>query len=183
MSKSRTPSKSMGGFLGFVILAAIMMLAGPTVCFVLGGLSLLGGWGALGDRRRNPFTGFGLMAFGVVLLLCGLVRLAYTTTRSSSQTYLPESSSPPVPPRPMSTPAPAPSQPMSAPPQSTQTSTTQLTAHDQVKMLWKQAAEKLHNGDRSGAIKLLEAVLTLEPENKGVREKLTELESQYQKEK
>jgi hypothetical protein len=42
-------------------------------------------------------------------------------------------------------------------------------------MLWKQAAEKLRSGDRAGAIKLLEAALTLEPGNTGIQEKLSEL--------
>jgi len=63
--------KSCGGLIAFVILIAIIASAGKGACMLLGGLLALGGFTQLGDGRRNPFTSFGLIAFGGLLLLIG----------------------------------------------------------------------------------------------------------------
>lgn len=70
-STSGPISKGLGGCLGFVILGAIIVAGGSTISLIVGGLLVLGGFSQLGDGRRNPFTGFGAMAFGFILCVVG----------------------------------------------------------------------------------------------------------------
>ena len=61
--------KSLGSCLGFPIMGAVILVAGSRAAFAVGGLILLGGVASLGDRRRNPFTGFGMVTFGEALII------------------------------------------------------------------------------------------------------------------
>ena len=66
-------ARSVIGLLAFIALIAIIIAGGANTALIVGALSLLGGFGSLGDRRRDSFSGFGMMAFGAILLIVGLV--------------------------------------------------------------------------------------------------------------
>jgi hypothetical protein len=55
--------------LGFIVLGALILAAGAKTALVVGGLFALGGFGSLADRRRNPFAGLGMIAFGLALAI------------------------------------------------------------------------------------------------------------------
>lgn len=65
-------TKSVSGCFAFILLGAIIFAGGATTALIVGSLFALGGFGSLADRRRNLFTGLGMISFGVVLILGGL---------------------------------------------------------------------------------------------------------------
>lgn len=76
MARRQGPAeRSLAGCIAVVIVVALFASAGPAVSLVIGGLLVLAGFGQLGDRRRDPMTGVGLAAIGVMLFLIGLARM------------------------------------------------------------------------------------------------------------
>ena len=76
----------MSGLLCFVLLFVLAWWAGWKGCFLLGGLTILGGFGMLGDRRRNPWAGFGSLMFGLICTVLGIVLLVYQSPTASAPT-------------------------------------------------------------------------------------------------
>jgi hypothetical protein len=64
--------RSIAGCLAFLVLGGLIVYAGASASIIFGALSLLGGFTQIGDRRRDGFSGFGMMAFGAILLLIGI---------------------------------------------------------------------------------------------------------------
>jgi predicted HTH domain antitoxin len=65
--------RSFIALVAFVALIVIISARGSNTAIIVGVLCLQGGFAGLGDGRRNSFTGFGMMAFGAILLIIGLV--------------------------------------------------------------------------------------------------------------
>jgi len=70
--KNKRAERNLGGCLALPVMLVLFAMMGKTPALIFGVLMALAGFSQLGDGRRDPMTGFGYIAMGILLALIGL---------------------------------------------------------------------------------------------------------------